>query len=279
MNRIASGIVFLCLSSLLPGAVAEDNAALKARLGRGLTDRPDFQFPTDRNELDKALDTNDYAFLLRRDQDLKKSDEVLLFMNWLKYRSLTGGGYVVNKMYVGDLWRMGDSLLKAGMESGERLKQAAVYQATYTFLLTVADAPECEDPSAPNNRSQETLTQFRPIFLFGQAMPAEQREIAARSALQLERTIAPLRENDDALCRGGADETFETMQALKNSGKMPEGKSMPGYYGKTILVPSNGQYKPKFAAPADWKPRRDELRRNNLPAIAAALLAPKETKN
>src|SRR4051812_26783873 len=74
--------LFLWLSS----AFAQDNAALKARLEESLTSTPGFEFPSDRKELDAALDSNNYAALAAREKALKSEKDVFLWMNWLKYR-------------------------------------------------------------------------------------------------------------------------------------------------------------------------------------------------
>lgn len=273
MRNILLGAVLLGSAVLATAAVADDGAELKARLTGSLTSDPNFKFPADRDALDHALDTNDYAFLLKRQMGLMKEEDVLLFMNWLKYRQLTGGGYLVNKMYATEQWRLGESYLKAGRPMGEKFKQAAVTTAVYAYLLTIADAPQCKDATAPSNRQNEVVTQLRPLFLFARTLPSEEREIPIRSGIQAERVIAPLRGNDDALCRGGMAEMQVAMDAMARSGKEPEAVTVPGVPGKTVLLSGGSQYKPEFVDPADWKPKRDALR-NGFPDLMAALLTP-----
>lgn len=283
MRKIRLWAVAICLAVTAPlNAMAQDaknpmgiltailRDGLKEKYGASLTNNPNFKFPADRERLDKALDEHDYAFLLRREAGLRQADDVFLYMNWLKYRSVTGGGFLVNKLYAAQLWRMSESYEKAGVETGSRMKRTALAQALYTFLLSVADAPQCTDPSAPNNRSQETLDHLRPMFLFGRTMTQQEKDTAIGWALQMERTMEPLRENDDALCRGGAADIAEALAAMEKTGQKPEETSIPGVPGRTVLVPITG-IKAKFQEPANWLPRRDEVRKN-LPDVAKAIL-------
>lgn len=273
MQKTLLGAVLVGAVMLSSGAAAEDNAALKARLTSSLISNPNFKFPDDRDQLDKSLDTADYAYLLRRQQSLQKGDDVLLFMNWLKYRQLTGGGYVVSKLYATEQWQLGDAYQKAGRAEGEQFLRAALSTAVYAYLLTIADAPQCQDPTAPENRTQETLTQFGPLFSSAHAMPQQMRDDIVRSNLQAEAVLAPLRGSDDALCRGGMAEMLGSLQAMAASGKEPQVTHVAGLPGKTISVPSSAHHKPQFRDEAEWKPMRD-AKRADLPAIAASLLAP-----
>jgi hypothetical protein len=131
--------------------------------------------------------------------------------------------------------------------------------------------------TAPDNRRRELLTQLGPIFRFAVTMPAELRDSVVQGGLEAERTIGPLRGNDDALCRGGMAEMQVAMDAMKRAGKEPEAVSVPGMPGKTVLLTSGNQYKPQFRGAAEWQPKRAALR-SDLPTIAASLLTPSPAK-
>ena len=279
MRRLMRKISVACiLTAWTTPVVAQDNATLKTRMGESLTKTPGFEFPADRDELDKALDSNNYVLLRDREKELRKEKDVLLWMNWLVYRQRTGGGYLVAKLYTSALWTLGESLERAGRSDGPLLKRSAVTEASYALAVSIVDSAQCGDPTAPSNRTQETLNQLRPIFLYGQGLPDETRQRLIAGVLNLERVVAPLRENDDALCRGGMAETLDALQAMEKAGKKPEARTVPGYYGKTVDVPVDGSYRPQFIPTSAWHPRRDQAR-ETLQEVITNVLTPAAAAN
>lgn len=275
MRKLLGVIISACVitASAVP-AFSQDKAALRNRMGESVMGTPGFAFPPDRADLDKALDSHNYTALSLQEKSLKTENDVLLWMNWLRFRLTTGGGYLVAKMYTLALWNLGTSMERVGRPEASSLKTSALGQAFYALSLTIVDAAQCEDTTAPTNRQNETLAQMRPIFAFGQTQTVLAL-LALDAATRNEKLIAPVRENDDALCRGGMAEMHAAMTAMGKSGKTPEARTVPGIYGKVIDVQAPNSYQPKFLAESVWHPRREEARKS-LNEMLIRLVTPPE---
>jgi hypothetical protein len=86
-------------------------------------------------------------------------------------------------------------------------------------------------------------------------------------ALALEQKTAPLRTDDDLICRDGLDQ----IRAGLERGSQQEVPSSAGHIGKTIAVTPPPDYVPKFRSPDAYRPEQDKSRagiRENLMKLA-----------
>ena len=75
-------------------------------------------------------------------------------------------------------------------------------------------------------------------------------------AIGLERTTAPLRKDDDLVCRDG----MAQMKASLEKGTQQEVPNTTGHYGKTIAVTPPPDWTPTFVPPSVYRPMQERAR-------------------
>jgi hypothetical protein len=76
------------------------------------------------------------------------------------------------------------------------------------------------------------------------------------TAIALEQKTAPLRKDDDLICRDGLDQ----MRASLEHGTQQEVSTPEGHIGKTIAVTPPADWAPKFVASDVYRPLQDKAR-------------------
>jgi hypothetical protein len=182
-------------------------------------------------------------------------------MNWLHARIYNGGGIFLDIIYARDLWFVGSSL---NIDDPARdMRLSAGLMVLYTYQLVVIDGAECEDQSAPSNRLTQLFRTQAPTLAFLKKQPADLKSKIVDLSIALENRTAPLRKDDDFICRDGMDQTRAGMER----GTQQEIPDPSGHYGKTIGVKPPPDWVPKFVSPEIYKPKQNKVRatmRDNL---------------
>lgn len=175
-------------------------------------------------------------------------------MNWLKTRIDNGGGFFLTLLYARDLWAMGSSLKID--EPSKDLRLTAGMISLYSYELIVIDGAKCEDQTAPGHRLDQLIMSRAATFAYLKNQTPELKGKIVDLAVALEKKTAPLRKDDDLICRGG----LQQMQAGLQSGKQHEVATPPGQIGKTVAVEPPPNWVPKFVSPNIYKPAQDKAR-------------------
>ena len=194
--------------------------------------------PASDAQLDELLASHQWNALgaaLRADPQ-----SIARMMDWLHQRIDTGGGLLLPLIFARDLWMVGDRLKAADPEQDVRVTSGMM--TLYAYSLIVVDGKTCEDQTAPAHRLDQLFQVRAATLAFLKALPTDLKIKVVDIAIALERKTAPLRGDDDLVCRDG----LAQMKAGLSQGKQREAPSAPGTYGRTVLV----------EPPADWKPGR-----------------------
>jgi hypothetical protein len=165
-----------------------------------------------------------------------------------------GGGFFLALLYARDLWNVGDSAKIADPAKDPRLTAGLI--SLYAFELIVIDGTKCEDRSAPDNRLSQLLTQRAAALNFLKQQPPDIKGKIVDIAIALERKTAPLRKDDDLICRDGMDQ----MRAGLERGTQQEVPNTSGHVGKTIAVTPPPDWTPKFVSPDVYSPLQVKAR-------------------
>ena len=165
-----------------------------------------------------------------------------------------GGGLLLPIVYARDLWVIGSTLKVDDPDKDMRLSAALI--SLYAYELIVIDGAKCEDRSAPNHRATQLLTSRAATLAFLKQQPPESKSKVVDVAIALERKTAPLRKDDDLICRGGLDQ----MRAGLERGTQQETPTTSGHVGKTIAVAPPPDWAPKFVSPDVYRPMQDKAR-------------------
>ncbi len=175
-------------------------------------------------------------------------------LDWLHVKIDEGAGFLVAFSYMRDLWLAGNALKVEDPKTDMRMTAGMI--ALYAYELVVIDGAKCEDQSAPNNRASQLLSLNPATFSFIRSRPAALKEWLIAIALALEKRTAPLRRDDDLLCRNGLDE----MRAGLERGTQKEIPNAPRYYGKKVEVTTPPDWTPKFLSPETYVPIQNDAR-------------------
>jgi hypothetical protein len=175
-------------------------------------------------------------------------------LNWSKTKMENGAGFFVPLLYARDLWVIGNTLKIDDPAKDMRVSAALI--SLYTYELIAIDGLECEDRSAPGNRATQLFTSHAATFAFLKQQPPDLRSKIVDVAIALEQRTAPLRKNDDLICRDGMDQ----MRAGLERGKQQEVPTPEGHIGKTIAVTPPTDWVPKFVLPDVYRPLQDKAR-------------------
>ena len=181
-------------------------------------------------------------------------DELIRRMRWMKAHVDSDGGFFLATLYARDLWALGGFLKADNPEKDVRYTAALI--SLYAYELIVIDGAKCEDWSAPSNRLTQLMTQRSATLAFLKQLPSETKSGVVDVAIALERKTAPLRKDDDLMCRGGLAE----IQAGLEKGTQQETPNTKGYVGKTIAVSPPSNWSPKFVTPDVYRPKQDKAR-------------------
>jgi hypothetical protein len=207
-------------------------------------------------------DTDLDALLMARNWDalgaaLSRPDtnlEIIRKLNWLKTRMENGGGLLLPTIYARDLWAIGINLKVSDPNTDMRVSAALI--SFYAYEITIIDGAKCEDQSAPSNRISQLLRNRAATLAYLKQQPVDLKMKVVEVAIALERKTAPLRKDDDLICRGGMDE----MKASLERGTQQEVPNTTGHYGKTVAVTPPPGWTPKFVPPSVYRPMQEKAR-------------------
>jgi len=207
---------------------------------------------------DKALD----AMVAARDWHglgaalSQASDQVSLTraLDWLQAKVTAGGGFMIALMYARELWTVGEAMKLD--DPGKDLRVSAGMMMLYAVELIAIDGAKCEDESAPGHRLDQISEMDAAIFKFLRTQSADMKSKVVDTALALEQRTAPLRKDDDVICRGGLAE----MQAGLEHGTQKEVPEASGHYGKDVEVTAPPGWAPKFVPPSSYRPLQEAAR-------------------
>lgn len=204
--------------------------------------------------LDELLSARNWNGLGAALSRASTSDEFARKLRWLKARLDDGGGFFLALLYARDLWGVGESAKMADPAKDPRVTSGLI--SLYTYELIVIDGAKCEDRSAPGNRLSQFLTQRAAALNFLKQQPPDIKAKIVDIAIAFERKTAPLRTDDDLICRDGMDQ----MRAGLERGTRQEVPNTSGHVGKTIAVTPPPDWTPKFVSPDVYRPMQDRAR-------------------
>jgi hypothetical protein len=176
-------------------------------------------------------------------------------LNWLKTRMDNGGGFFLALEFAREFWDNTGGLTD-DQAKGPRVT-AGLY-SLYAFELIVIDGAKCEDRSAPDNRISQLLRRQAAALAFLKKQEPDVKARTVELAIGLERKTAPLRTDDDLVCRNGLEE----MKASLERGTQREVPNTTGHYGKTVAVTPPPDWTPKFVPPSVYRPMQEKARAN-----------------
>lgn len=227
--------------------------ASSAALDRAAAEAASASLPSD-ERLDALLAAHDWTGLADALSHAKTNDEAARRLDWLSAKLVAGGGALLGFLYSRDLWSAGQQI-KSDDPMGDLRVTAGLF-TLYTFMLIAIDGAKCEDQSAPSRRVDHLLEANQPILQFLKAQRAKIKAKVIDLALTIERKTAPLRKDDDFLCRDGLDQILAGLEG----GQVKDVAPPPGGSGKTYEVTAPPDYKPKFLPPSAYEPEQRKAR-------------------
>jgi len=198
-----------------------------------------------------ARDWNKLGMVLSRPTDAASFGRRL---NWLHSRIDAGGGSLLPQLFARDLWVVG---IQQNVDDPTKdLRLTAGMMTLYSYELDVIDGAKCEDHSAPGHRIDQLMVNRAATFKYLQALPEYQKDNVVNIAIALERKTAPLRKEDDLICRNGLEE----MRAGLERGAQREVPAAAGQYGRQVEVTTPPGWTPKFVAPEVYRPLQESAR-------------------
>jgi hypothetical protein len=192
-------------------------------------------------QLDQLLASGDGQTLAS--ELLRQSDSSLAVagLDWAGAKLRAGAGLPLQLLYIQDLWRFG--------VSNDNLKETASLITLYTLSVVFADGAKCEDTTATDAILHRVVdsASFHQTLAFFKQLSAEKQKTYLTTAFRMEAAIAPVRQNDEYLCRWGT-EAFADY--AKKHGEQGVADTPAG----TKVVPIDPTYHPKFLAPDQWQP-------------------------
>ncbi len=182
-------------------------------------------------------------------------------LDWLQAKVGAGGGFFLVFEYAKELWRAGNSVKVTDPDKDPRV--TAGFMTLYAYELIVLDGLKCADKSAAGHRIDQLLMYDRPILNYLKAKPEKLRTKIVDLAIAFEKHTAPLRKDDDVLCRSGLEEFMAGFEG----GSTREVPPKPGQPGRSFEVTAPSSYAPRFLAPEEYTPLQEEAR----PGLRASL--------
>lgn len=204
--------------------------------------------------LDKLLEEQNYTQFIQTITKANTDDMVNTALDWAKARTLDGAGIVVPATYSTLLWAMAEV-----DPNDATLRNTSSLMAMYSILVVAADGPKCADPSAPERHMNNLLQHYQRQFDEVSKLPAGQKRKAIEMAINLERRLAPKRQNDKYLCRYGAQEQADI---AKNAAAKapPEAPKRYGQADKQTTTRNGMDYTPQFRPREQWEPEQTAKR-------------------
>jgi hypothetical protein len=169
-------------------------------------------------------------------------------LDWLKTKVDAGGGLPLVLAYTQSLWDAGRSNPNA--DPDKDLRVTAALMLLYSYALIAVDGVKCEDQSAPGHRLDQVLEMDAPILKFLKARPQKLKDKLIGGVIGYEKFTAPLRKDDDELCRGGLHEILAAYEA----GALKDEPTTTGQGGQSYVVEAPPDYAPKFLTPKEYQP-------------------------
>jgi hypothetical protein len=183
------------------------------------------------------------------------NEEAWKRLNWLKTRVESGAGFFVSMIYARDLWAIG-SFQKVANPALD-LRESAAVISLYTYELIVIDGAKCGDRSAPGNHLAQLFKNRAAALAFLKQQSPELKSKMVDLAIGLEQRTAPLRADDDLICRGGMDQ----MKAGLDRRSQQQAASTPARQtGNTIAVAPPPDWSPKLVSPDTYRPMQEKAR-------------------
>jgi hypothetical protein len=203
-------------------------------------------------DLDTLVTTRNWSELSAVLAPTRQQDEFFRKLRWLRGQVNTGGGLLLTLAYVQTLWT-----LSSVASDSERatLRQDAAWTTLYAFELVVIDGAKCEDRSSPGHHVQQLRAQLASILEFTRRQPAVVRLDIVDRAIAFEEQTAPIRDDDEMICRGGL---AETIAGLERGQQTPS--RLDVLPGKNITVAPPPGWRPKFVAPDVYGPMQETAR-------------------
>ena len=234
---------FLSVADLLsPAAVAQQ-----------LLPDSSHSLPSDA-DLDALLAARNWNALESSLIRVSNADDAGRRVNWLLTRLVKGGGLFVASNFARNLWLIGADLKLQDPANDPRVSAGLI--SLYAYELIVIDGSKCEDQSAPVNWISRFLTSHANIFAFLKQQPQAVKLKLVDGAIAIERNAAPLRKDDELICRGGIQE----MRAGLERGARHQVPTAAGQIGKTVEVTAPLDWTPKFLSPDAYGPVQDRAR-------------------
>jgi hypothetical protein len=227
--------------------------ALCPALARDQPQAPASTLPSD-HALDAILATRDWDGLAAALSQPPDAASMPRALNWLQAKVNDGAGFMIALSYTRDLWMAGNAMKVT--DPLKDLRVTAGMMALYAYALLVVDGTKCEDSSAPGRRADQLFEYNPETFEFLRNQSAELKSKLVDIAIALEKKTAPLRKDDEVICRGGLAE----IQAGLEHGAQVEVPGTSGRHGKTIDVTAPPGWKPKLVPPSTYIPLQETAR-------------------
>jgi len=207
---------------------------------------------------DKALDsmmaTRDWHGLGTALSQATDQASLTRALDWLQAKVTAGSGFMIAVMYARELWTAGEAMKLD--DPGKDLRVTAGMMMLYAVELIAIDGAKCEDESAPGHRLDQIFEMDAAIFKFLRTQSADMKSKVVDTALALEQRTAPLRRDDDVICRGGLAE----IQAGLEHDTQKEMPHASGHYGKDVEVAAPPGWAPKFVPASTYRPLQEAAR-------------------
>jgi hypothetical protein len=193
---------------------------------------------------------NDLADVMAQAQ----GEDFVRKIDWLKAKIDAGGGLPLVLAYTQSLWDLGRS--NPAADPDKDLRVTAAFMLLYSYALIGVDGAKCEDHSAPGHRLDQVLDMDAPILKFLKTRPQKLKDKLIAGVIGYEKFTAPLRKDDDVLCRGGLHE----MMAGFESGTVHQEPTTSGQGGQSYAVEAPPSYAPQFLPAAEYVPLQEKAR-------------------
>lgn len=249
--------------------------ALRDKLGHTVLDTPGVVMPDNRQALDAALVRRDWAYLGEATRNVGSLENALKLLNWERYQTYRGAGYNIAYMYSSTLTTAANSYDKAAAQdpkfgpTARGFRQAALAQLFYTYAVLSVDGVRCADPTAPQAHHDQISSFTEDLRRSADKLSVQERVGAIEAALRQERELAPVRDLDPDLCRGGVAELNAALTAHPD--RTTTTGPQPGYPGTNITIPVDPNQPPAYSDGAQWAARQQAARDDLIDPLAALI--------
>ncbi len=150
-------------------------------------------------QLDAMLARRDWPALGTALSNPADGHDLARSMQWLRGRIEAGGGPFLGFIYARDAWLVGNQLKVADPNSDLRVTAAII--TLYTYEIVQLAGARCEDQTEPAHRIAQLLDAQKDTLAFAAQQTPATKTLMLNAAIALERRTAPMRDDDDLLCR------------------------------------------------------------------------------